>query len=487
VRSPSLPITRVAAACRALGTAVFVVLCIREIIAELGSATNVVSPLVLALGAAAAGARFSAHVPLALAVAMPWLNGLTQLRLVPGSWPLMLVVSSMWLGRYARGAYTATQPSRLAEQRNSSWPAALVDLLVLPLVVSLGLQLHRHLASLELRFVFLQPPVVGYGDSRYFLNAAFIWLHGLLYARALLDCRPGLRLAIPVFLSLGAALATFVAIQYLAGIPEGWVGAGYQSPFEDLGSYGTMAVTVFAFFLGLSQWTSLSLATSHALLLAVLSVLVVASWSRASWLAGLVALVCSAGARTSRLAMLWLVVALFGMILAINFQRQAPFWNSNNYGIRLLSLVRIESLEHKDSGRFDLYTRGLNMIRSRPLLGHGIGSFYSDSVRYAPPHDLLNRRPEFAHNIFIQVAAEQGLPAMILLVVLLGLAFRNGWSAWRQASLPYSADCLAALGLTLGLAAYIQTCLTSNSLLIYAGHPLIFWFIAATLVRQPAG
>jgi len=125
-----------------------------------------------------------------------------------------------------------------------------------------------------------------------------------------------------------------------------------------------------------------------------------------------------------------------------------------------------------------LATAGLRMARDEPVFGVGVGRFYALSNEYVG-RELWRLRltHENAHNNFIQVLAELGIPGLMLFVLVLFLVFREGW---RQ-SLPLTP---AVIGLTAGVATYLVTCL--------GGHPLLvpsaayaFW-ICAGLLAMPA-
>jgi O-antigen ligase len=180
---------------------------------------------------------------------------------------------------------------------------------------------------------------------------------------------------------------------------------------------------------------------------------------------------------------------------AINLQTKKPAWQNHAYLARLVSLVRIENLAGKSTTRLHLYQKAFGMIRERPLLGHGIGSFYLSSPRYAKAND-----PEpglnFAHNVFLQIAAEQGVLVAGLFAGLIGWTLRRGVRVWqktggRQAAIipgeRASQDRLTLLGTTLALGVYVQTNLTSNSLNIYASNQFFFWFLTAAVLGMTQG
>jgi O-antigen ligase len=159
-------------------------------------------------------------------------------------------------------------------------------------------------------------------------------------------------------------------------------------------------------------------------------------------------------------------------------------------------LVQIENLAKKSPERINLYFKAIGMIRERPLLGHGIGSFYLSSPGYAETGDPNAPVPNFAHNVFLQIAAEQGVLVAGLFAGLIGWTLWRGVRAWqatggRQAAIipgeRASQDRLTLLGTTLALGVYVQTNLTSNSLNIYASNQFFFWFLMAAVLGMTQG
>jgi O-antigen ligase len=210
--------------------------------------------------------------------------------------------------------------------------------------------------------------------------------------------------------------------------------------------------------------------------------LVVLSWSRAAWLAGLVFLLLVALFRLSRkwtAASLIVLVAVVALVNAVPGNAPQP---GQPYLARLAALMRLESPIQKDPVRLNLYRKAAAMIERRPLTGHGIGSFYRESVAFAPPNDPHGREPEFAHNALLQVAAELGLPAAAALAALTAWGLWRGIGAWL-AGRPQGRAVLA-LGTALSLGAYLQTQMTANSLNVYASNQFFFWFLLAALLAK---
>ena len=108
----------------------------------------------------------------------------------------------------------------------------------------------------------------------------------------------------------------------------------------------------------------------------------------------------------------------------------------------------------------------LTLTSTHPTFGVGLGRFYS-----------LSGQTENAHNNFLQVVAELGVPGLVLFVALIVFALREAWRA-RGAPGP-------SWGLLAGLAAFLLTCLGGHPLLM-PGAAYPFW-MALGLAAVPSG
>jgi O-antigen ligase len=89
------------------------------------------------------------------------------------------------------------------------------------------------------------------------------------------------------------------------------------------------------------------------------------------------------------------------------------------------------------SGRLDIWRRTARMVQDHPLSGVGMGNF---EAVYEPVYNpMLNpdgRRGGHAHNLWLQVAAEQGLPIAVAYVSLWVAVLTLGWhqrhGSWTQ-------------------------------------------------------
>ncbi len=83
------------------------------------------------------------------------------------------------------------------------------------------------------------------------------------------------------------------------------------------------------------------------------------------------------------------------------------------------------------TGRADIWTVGWRMVGARPLTGVGAGNFTSASVHYLLEpgvirrSDLIVDTPKVAHNTYLQVLAELGVPGLALFLALIGFSLAS--------------------------------------------------------------
>jgi O-antigen ligase len=94
------------------------------------------------------------------------------------------------------------------------------------------------------------------------------------------------------------------------------------------------------------------------------------------------------------------------------------------------------------STMFRVYTwRGtINMIKARPVQGFGPGSFPSAYPLYAEAGYTRS-----AHQSWLQIGAESGVPALLLILAVCGLALGSAWRAARTPRWPVAAGASACV------------------------------------------
>lgn len=110
-------------------------------------------------------------------------------------------------------------------------------------------------------------------------------------------------------------------------------------------------------------------------------------------------------------------VAVTGLVL---FAMVVP----TNLGQRLRASldtdVQDSGVSASTQAHLDLFKAGLGMIAENPVFGVGLGEFKQQSSVY---YDVAKER--IAHNTYIQIAAESGVPALLTFLIFIGFTFRS--------------------------------------------------------------
>lgn len=131
-----------------------------------------------------------------------------------------------------------------------------------------------------------------------------------------------------------------------------------------------------------------------------------------------------------------------------------------------------------NKGRICLAKSALQMIKDYPLTGIGVNTFLHIYPQYQLPEDKELGRPH-AHNVFLQIGAEMGLFAIIILLWLLIRVFKIGWKTLRRTKDEY----LRAL--VIGLLASLIAFLISQEFDYMWSRPnlfIFFWMLLAMLL-----
>jgi hypothetical protein len=378
------------------------------------------------------------------------------------------------------------------------------DVLITAVLTSLVAQIWRHHDTSGFWTLFWGQPVFGYGDPLYFITSAFIWLQGLIFFRMLCGnlnfyelryagmdrLKAGsyhandsvLMWVKPAFIIFGISIVAFYLLQRCFNVPDPYDSTKYCSPLEDVHSFGSFGVTLLIFVIASWKKQSWWWAVLSGIGVFSLLALVVVSWSRATWLVGILVLFLVAWIRLPKR---WsIAVGSLGVmaIAIVNLNANRESWQRNQYLWRLITLVRVENPMNKSPDRLNLYYKTVGMIREHPFVGYGIGSTYLTSVHFARPGDPYADVPNFAHNFLLQISAELGVPVAMLFTALIGVALWRGYRKAHFHPASYGAGMSPTLAVTMALTAYLITQMTANALNIYVSNQFFFWFLMAALL-----
>jgi O-antigen ligase len=157
----------------------------------------------------------------------------------------------------------------------------------------------------------------------------------------------------------------------------------------------------------------------------------------------------------------WFSLAVSFLIIGALFVRRKAFNAQTIFTIFLVMIVifsfiyfgkdiiysRIDSVsivkgeEPSANAHLKIWQGTVEMIRSNPITGVGIGDFIWRFPRFRP--EGLNAQANFAHNDYLQTAAEMGVPASLVMIWLLAAIIAGGIK--RSDSDPVKIGC--AIGL----------------------------------------
>ena len=205
------------------------------------------------------------------------------------------------------------------------------------------------------------------------------------------------------------------------------------------------------------RWVLLRIATIYALLMTIVGILL--SWSRGGWVAALIGGVAFVAFSHLRKPWRWGTV---GLVLLVLVAVGGIAVSSNVISNRLLNTF--ESTPEKGSlavgdkslgGRTIMWEGSLRILRDYPLLGTGPGSWQWVFQRYKKADYALLTRPDYAHNEYLNLAADYGLVGVGLMLWVMVAFFRH---AWVLRGSPDPEKYTFALGALVGVIALLVHC-----------------------------
>lgn len=95
-------------------------------------------------------------------------------------------------------------------------------------------------------------------------------------------------------------------------------------------------------------------------------------------------------------------------------------WSFINFGHIITAKLNTDGIN--PNSRFEIFSAVLPMIADHPLLGTGLGSFPGAFQAYRPETISTDGIIDKAHNSYLEFSAEMGIPALLVLLFVLGRA-----------------------------------------------------------------
>jgi putative inorganic carbon (HCO3(-)) transporter len=211
-------------------------------------------------------------------------------------------------------------------------------------------------------------------------------------------------------------------------------------------TFGALQLSVLSILLAQYFFSSRRLPTWAYASVVVLSAAILLGWTRSIWLASIPALLY--------LVWFWRPKMIFAVpVLLTGVLVVAPHGTRD----RLLSLFQPHGDTDSNRHRVVTFRTGVEMIKAHPLLGIGPEEIARNFDAYVPK-DIVRPLPTgyygHLHNIYVQYAAERGIPALIFIMSLVGMLVWDCFRGILQAGKERSQQLFvlhAAIAVTIGI------------------------------------
>ncbi len=141
-------------------------------------------------------------------------------------------------------------------------------------------------------------------------------------------------------------------------------------------------------------------------------------------------------------------IVLIGVFIELLFQKSKTKWVYIG-GIILMAVISVSFIPEKYQqrlqtvtltkeaaiqSRLDAWQTGLEMMKSKPWIGIGLATYKYNYAAYAPsgvdPKQML-----VAHNMFINVGAESGIPSLLVFVIIIMVSFWDMIIAFKRSAM----------------------------------------------------
>ncbi len=383
------------------------------------------------------------------------------------------------------------------------------------------------------------PTVSGMEDPFWMMEASFILLMGIFLFRMLLVEYGSCEKFVPVLIRvLGLQVCIILAFAGYDMLSKShfssflsFLSVRPYLPFNNPHSIGNLLTLYFFFFVSLIQYQKKKTLLFLTGVVCLIFAIIFLTKSRSSLVAILVVVSGIYFFKFSGKFKLTglLFICLLMIMLNCNGDKVKQSLSHLNSPLRphlqrILQMMIVADFSKNRSitSRLALFRNAIRVSKEYPVTGAGIGSFYRISPYYQKQDEKKlvrygSRETRNAHNYYLQLAAEIGIPGLIVFLFIIGLSIMAGVRALidPNLSLPVSpsmekgaggevlnGNSISATppkqmradkdpphgtrGLVWGISALLVTLIFDHTLLL-ATHQIVFWFVLAALVITGKG
>lgn len=261
------------------------------------------------------------------------------------------------------------------------------------------------------------------------------WYLGAFIGATLLVCRDkkNIRL-LALFLSIAMLVVTLLILlrHGLQGFTFGGINDAVRPFFRNHVNYSAMLVCTIPIWYAFRQNTNKRNRRIITVILLILLAALFLSYARGAWLALVVGIISGWLLKRKWLMKAALIILItvslcFGWLTHNNrYLEFAPDYNTTIFheDFREHLIATYELKDVSAAERFYRWIAGFRMIPDHWIAGFGPGTFYHNYKPYAvPAYETWvsnNEEHSTVHNYFLLTAIEQGLPGLLLLLILTG-------------------------------------------------------------------
>ena len=230
----------------------------------------------------------------------------------------------------------------------------------------------------------------------------------------------------------GAGLSLYGILQYFGALPHSWwfpqnfLSSTYVNHNHFAGYLELTIPIAMGILIGAKSKTQGSRIILSAALVVMVAALILTQ-SRGAWISLAIsfAIIGVIFIRRKTFNLQTVFIILLFAVIVFSFL----YFGKDIISSRIYSIFAVQGEETSLQTRLKIWQGTVDMIRSYPLTGVGIGDFIWAFPRFRP--EGLNVQANAAHNDYLQIAAETGIAGLLamiwLLVTLIGSAIRSSY------------------------------------------------------------